>query len=83
MEKASNTNLDNKSTGAWQGHGRRESRTLLYQLGYTPNENVLDFYIKPIYLLGHMHGMKKVNEPIDKDIQRKYKELQLKYQRLQ
>ncbi|KIR01702.1 hypothetical protein P261_00516 [Lachnospiraceae bacterium TWA4] len=83
VEKASNTNLDNKSTGAWQGHGRRESRTLLHQLGYTPDDNVLDLYIKPIYLLGHMHGMKKVNQPTDKNIERQYKELQSKYESLQ
>ncbi|KIR01628.1 hypothetical protein P261_00442 [Lachnospiraceae bacterium TWA4] len=83
VEKASNTNLDNKSTRAWQGHGRRESRTLLHQLGYTPDDDILDLYIKPIYLLGHMHGMKKVNQPTDKNIERQYKELQSKYESLQ
>lgn len=50
---------DNKATKAWQAHGRRETRTLLHELGYPATDDVLDILHRPIYIAGYLNGYEK------------------------
>lgn len=60
VTKAKREDMAPESEGSWQGHGMRECRTLLYELGYSQVvDDVLRLYAKPIYLLGHIHGMER------------------------
>ena len=59
VQKILHIDPDNISAKSWQAHGRRECRTMLYELGYSTNDEVLDIFHKPIYLLGYLHGVKK------------------------
>lgn len=51
--------LDNKATKAWHAHGRRETRTLLHEMGYQATDDILDILHRPVYLCGYMNGYKK------------------------
>lgn len=44
---------------AWQAHGRRETRTLLYELGYEATDDLLDILHRPVYLAGYLNGYEK------------------------
>ena len=56
---------DHISVMAWQAHGKRATRTLLYKLGLDiggrdQSEEILDVLHKPVYLLGYIYGAEKV-----------------------
>lgn len=53
---------DNRATKAWQGHGRRETRTLLFELGYPATDDVLDMVHRPVYLCGFLNGYEKTSK---------------------
>lgn len=70
---------DNRATKAWQGHGRRETRTLLFELGYPATDDVLDIVHRPIYICGFLNGYEKTakhNQKIEKleNTAKKYKD---------
>ena len=55
---------DHISVMAWQAHGKRATRTLLYKLGLDiggrdQSEEILDVLHKPVYLLGYIYGAEK------------------------
>lgn len=66
MSKAVQTALlvdvENKATKAWQAHGRRETRTLLHELGYRADDSVLDVLHRPVYLCGYLNGFQKTTK---------------------
>ena len=60
---------DNKATKAWQGHGRRETRTLLHELGHPATDDVLDIMCRPIYIAGYLNGFERTvkhNQKLEK-----------------
>lgn len=58
-QAALDVDLDNTATRAWQSHGRRETRTLLYELGCPADDKSLDIMHKPVYLAGYLNGYQK------------------------
>lgn len=58
-QAALDVDLDNAATRAWQSHGRRETRTLLYELGCAADDKSLDIAYKPVYLCGYLNGYDK------------------------
>lgn len=70
---------DNRATKAWQAHGRRETRTLLHELGHPATDDVLDIIHRPIYIAGYLNGYEKTakhNQKIEKleNTAQKYKD---------
>ena len=59
VQRALLYDLDNNATKAWQAHGRRETRTLLHEMGYQATDDILDILHRPVYLCGYMNGYKK------------------------
>lgn len=64
VEKVLMMDSDNISVMAWQAHGKRATRTLLYKLGLDiggrdQSEEILDVLHKPVYLLGYIYGLEK------------------------
>lgn len=53
--------FDPEDTGgrSWQADGRREARSLLYEMGLEATEDILDIYGLPLYRLGYCSGLKK------------------------
>lgn len=66
MSKAVQTALlvdvENRATKAWQAHGRRETRTLLHELGYRADDSILDMLHRPVYLTGYLNGYEKTTK---------------------
>lgn len=52
-QKALQLDLDNKATRAWQGFGRRETRSMLCSLGIESTDDALDIVHRPIWLAGY------------------------------
>lgn len=59
VQEALLIDVDNKATQAWQTHGRRETRTLLHELGFQATDNILDILHRPVYIAGYLNGYKK------------------------
>lgn len=59
VQEALLIDVDNKATQAWQTHGRRETRTLLHELGYQATDDILDILHRPVYIAGYLNGYKK------------------------
>ena len=59
VQEALLIDVDNKATQAWQAHGRRETRTLLYELGFRATDDILDILHRPVYIAGYLNGYKK------------------------
>ena len=59
VQKALLIDVENKATKAWQAHGRRETRTLLHELGYRADDSILDILHRPVYLCGFLNGFQK------------------------
>lgn len=51
--------VENKATKAWQAHGRRETRTLLHELGFNATDDILDILHRPVYITGYLNGYKR------------------------
>ena len=62
VQKALLIDLDNRSTKAWQAHGRRECRTLLHELGHDADDSLLDILHRPVYLCGYLNGYEKTTK---------------------
>lgn len=62
VQKALLVDVDNKATKAWQAHGRRETRTLLHELGYQADDSILDILHRPVYLCGFLNGYEKTTK---------------------
>ncbi|MCI7099053.1 MAG: hypothetical protein MR966_09175 [Lachnospiraceae bacterium] len=62
VQKALLIDVDNKATQAWQTHGRRETRTLLHELGFKATDDILDILHRPVYLCGYLNGYKKTTK---------------------
>lgn len=62
VQKALLIDVENKATKAWQAHGRRETRTLLYELGYQADDSILDILHRPVYLCGFHNGYEKTTK---------------------
>ncbi len=58
-QKALRIDPDDTAAKAWQAHGRRETRTLLYEMGFDANDNILDILHRPVYLCGYLNGFQK------------------------
>lgn len=54
------TDVDNQATRAWQGFGRRESRSLLYTLGTETTDNALDILYRPVWIAGYISGNERI-----------------------
>ena len=59
VQEALLIDVENKATRAWSAHGRRETRTLLHELGYRADDGVLDMLHRPVYLCGFLNGFQK------------------------
>ena len=59
VQKALLIDVENKATRAWSAHGRRETRTLLHELGYRADDSILDILHRPVYLCGFLNGYEK------------------------
>lgn len=59
VQKALRIDPEHTAVLAWQAHGKREARTMLYELGYDTDDVILDVLHKPIYLCGYLNGFKK------------------------
>lgn len=59
VQEALLIDVDNKATQVWQAHGRRETRTLLHELGFQATDDVLDILHRPVYIAGYLNGYKK------------------------
>jgi len=55
-QKALQLDLDNKATRAWQGFGRRETRSMLCSLGIESTDDALDIVHRPIWLSGYLQS---------------------------
>ena len=53
-QSALRTDAENQATGSWQAHGRRETRSIMVQLGIEATDDVLDVVLKPIWLAGFL-----------------------------
>ena len=62
VQKSLLVDADNKATKAWQTHGRRETRTLLHELGYQADDSILDILHRPVYLCGFLNGYEKTTK---------------------
>ena len=58
-QKALRIDPDDTAARAWQAHGRRETRTLLYEMGFDAYDNILDILHRPVYLCGYLNGFQK------------------------
>lgn len=61
-QKALRIDPEHTASGAWRAHGRRETRTILYSLGFDVYDDILDAMHKPVYCCGYLHGLKKETE---------------------
>lgn len=59
VQKTLRIDPEHTSVLAWQAHGKRETRTMLYELGYNTDDDVLDVLHRPVYLCGYLNGFKK------------------------
>lgn len=59
VQKTLRIDPEHTSVLAWQAHGKRETRTMLYELGYNTDDDILDVLHRPVYLCGYLHGFKK------------------------
>ena len=88
VQKALRIDPDDTAAKAWQAQGRREIRTLLYELGYDAYDNILDILHRPVYLCGYLNGFRKTVN-YEKQLQKAQaaaeqgKEYQEKYKQLQ
>lgn len=62
VQKALLIDVENKAVKAWSAHGRRETRTLLHELGYRADDGVLDMLHRPVYLCGFLNGFQKTTK---------------------
>lgn len=62
VQKALLIDVENKATKAWSAHGRRETRTLLHELGYQADDSILDILHRPVYLCGFLNGYEKTTK---------------------
>lgn len=62
VQKALRVDPEHTAAQAWRAHGRRETRTLLYELGFDVYDDILDAMHKPVYYCGYLHGLKKESE---------------------
>lgn len=62
VQKALLIDADNKATRAWASHGRRETRTLLHELGHDADDSLLDILHRPVYLCGFLNGFEKTTK---------------------
>lgn len=62
VQKALLIDVENKATKAWSAHGRRETRTLLHELGYRADDSILDILHRPVYLCGFLNGYEKTTK---------------------
>lgn len=60
-QKALQLDLENKATKAWQGYGRRETRSMLCSLGIESTDDALDIVHRPIWLSGYLQSEYKVS----------------------
>lgn len=87
-QKALRIDPEDTAARAWQAHGRRETRTLLYEMGYDAYDNILDILHRPVYLCGYLNGFRKTVN-YEKQLQEAQaaaeqgKEYQEKYKQLQ
>lgn len=59
-QKALQLDLENSATRAWQGFGRRETRSMLCALGIESTDDALDIVHRPIWLSGFLQSEYKV-----------------------
>lgn len=59
VQKALRIDPDGTAARAWQAHGRRETRTMLYELGYAADDETLDIFHRPVYICGYLNGYQK------------------------
>lgn len=59
VQSALQIDADNRATRAWQSHGRRETKTLLYELGYDTDDDIIDILHRPVYIAGYLNGFEK------------------------
>lgn len=82
-----------EADNAWQGDGRRETRSLLIQMATQVDENLIDDYSFPAFMIGYLHGTQKqkehdkvferMSEDTIRKIKEQYEELQVSYNMLQ
>lgn len=60
---------------SWNAHGAREARTILFEMGLSAFDDVLES-LKPLYVVAFLHGAAKSDE-LNKQIRRLEKELVL------
>lgn len=53
------TDTDNAAVRAWQGYGRRETRSLLYTLGMETTDNALDIVFRPVFIAAWLSGYER------------------------
>lgn len=58
-QKSMSYDMEDISGKSWQADGKREARSLLYELGLEAKDEVLDTYGLPLYKLGYCGGLKK------------------------
>ena len=54
--------VDNESTRAWQGYGRRETRSMLYSLGLESSDDALDVVHRPVWIAGFLSADKRIGK---------------------
>lgn len=60
VQKALRLDPEHTAVQAWKAHGRRETRTMLYELGHNNvKDEALDVLHRPVYLCGYLNGLKK------------------------
>lgn len=60
---------------AWNGHGARETRTILFEMGLSAFDDVLES-LKPVYIVAYLHGAAK-NDELAKKLRKMEKDLVL------
>lgn len=56
---------DNKASRSWHGDGRKNTRTILYSLGYTISDTDLDSIMKAVYSVGFWNCLKRTDQDIN------------------
>lgn len=62
VQKSLRIDPEHTASLTWRAQGRRETRTILYELGFDVYDDILDAMHKPVYYCGYLHGLRKEKE---------------------